>query len=429
MVVSDYAKEYGHLQGKRLLLLGGMRMACDVVKRAQAMGVYVVVADMTKDSPAKKIADKAIYEDVCNVDNIVRICREEKIDGITTGFVDILLQPCHDACERLGLPYYANDLLIRMSTDKNAYKENCSKYGIPVPCDYENIDTTSDECLQNIEYPVFIKPADNSGSRGAYVCYSASEFKENYPKALAFSPTGRVVVEQFLTGQDIILDYLIKDGEAHLLSIFDRKVCEGRRIAINHANLLLAPSESTDLFIKDIDPKIKKMCQELGFHDGLIFFQGYSNNGKITLFEMGCRLGGTFSHIDDYFLQISPMDALIHYALTGRMADYADYSNITPKFHGVGCVLNLLLDENTKEIYKVMGIEDVIQMAEVKNFIQFYGEGDTIPQSNATDKPFAILYLAADSRDELSKAIEKVYETIKVSDRDGCSLFMPVYHI
>ena len=105
MVVSDYVQEYGHLKGKRLLLLGGMRMACDIVKRAQAMGVYVVVADMTKDSPAKKIADKAIYADVCNVDNIVQICKDERIDGITTGFVDILLQPCHDACERLGLPY------------------------------------------------------------------------------------------------------------------------------------------------------------------------------------------------------------------------------------------------------------------------------------------------------------------------------------
>ena len=429
MVVSDYVQEYGHLKGKRLLLLGGMRMACDIVKRAQAMGVYVVVADMTKDSPAKKIADKAIYADVCNVDNIVQICKDERIDGITTGFVDILLQPCHDACERLGLPYYANNLLIRMSTDKNAYKENCEKYGVPVPKDYEGIDVSSDECLENVEYPVFIKPADNSGSRGAYVCHSMSEFKENYPKALAFSPTGNVIIEQFLTGQDIILDYLIKDGEAHLLSIFDRKMCKGRRVAINHANLLLAPSESTDLFIQDVDPKIKKMCRELGFHDGLIFFQGYSNNEKITLFEMGCRLGGTFSHIDEYFLHVSPIDALIHYALTGKMADHADYSKITPKFDGVGCVLNLLLDESTKEISKVTGLEKILQMNEVKNFIQFYKEGDQIPQNNATDKPFAILYMAADSREQLKKATETVYETVKVSDRDGNSLLMPVYHI
>ncbi len=427
MVVSNYQEEYGHLQGKRLLLLGGMRMACDIVTRAQAMGVYVVVADMTKDSPAKKLADKAIDADVCNVDNIVRICQEEKIDGITTGFVDILLQPCHDACERLGLPYYANNLLIQMSTDKNAYKENCSRYGIPVPKDYENVDI-SPEGLKKVEFPVFIKPADNSGSRGAFVCRSAEEFLENYPKALSFSPTGRVIIEQYLTGQDIILDYLIKDGEAHMLSIFDRKMVPGRRVAINHANLLLAPSESTDLFLREIDGNIRKMCRELGFHDGLIFFQGYSNEGKITLFEMGCRLGGTFSHIDEYFLKVSPIDALIHYALTGKMADFADYSGITPKFSGAGCVLNLLLDESTAEITKVEGVAEVKGMKEVVNAIQFYEEGAKIPVTNATDKPFMILYMAADTMQQLRDAVEKVYATVKVSDGAGNSLLMPVYH-
>ena len=427
MVVSNYQEEYFHLKGKRLLILGGMRMACDIVTRAQAMGVYVVVADLTKDSPAKALADKAIDANVCDVDTIVRICQEEKIDGITTGFVDILLQPCHDACERLGLPYYANNLLIQMSTDKNAYKENCSKYGIPVPKDYENVDI-SPEGLKKVEFPVFIKPADNSGSRGAFVCRSAEEFQEYYPKALAFSPTGRVIIEQYLTGQDIILDYLIKDGEAHMLSIFDRKMVPGRRVAINHANLLLAPSESTDLFLKEIDGNIQKMCRELGFHDGLIFFQGYSDNGKITLFEMGCRLGGTFSHIDEYFLQVSPIDALIHYALTGKMADFADYSKITPKFNGTGCVLNLLLDESSTEISRVDGVEEVEAMKEVLNSIQFYQEGAKIPVTNATDKPFMILYMAADSMQQLREAIEKVYATIKVCDREGNSLLMPVYH-
>lgn len=429
MVVGNYTNEYGHLNGKRLLLLGGMRMACDIVRRAQSMGVYVVVADMTKDSPAKKIADKAIDEDVCNVDNIVRICKEEKIDGITTGFVDILLQPCHDACERLGLPYYANNLLIKMSTDKNAYKEYCSMFDIPVPKDYEGIDFDSPEEIDKICYPVFIKPADNSGSRGAFVCHSAAEFKENYPKALAFSPSKRVIVEQFLTGQDIILDYLIKDGEAHLLSMFDRKICAGRRIAINHANLLLAPSTSAGLFVEKIDANIKKMCRTLGFNDGLIFFQGYSNNGNITLFEMGCRLGGTFSNIDEYFLNVNPVDALIHYALTGKMADYADYSKITPFFDGAGCVLNLLLDEDAFELYKISGMDTIRDMKEVLNVIQFYQEGDKIPHSNATDKPFAILYIAADSSEGLRSVINTIYKTISVTDHTGKSLLSPVYNL
>lgn len=429
-VVLDYNREYGHLKGKKLLILGGVRMACDIVTRAKSMGVYTIVGDYLADSPAKAIADKAVMLNAVSAEEIIEFCRKEHVDGITTGFVDILLKPCHDACKALGLPYYAPELLIKMSTNKDIYKQECRKFGIPVPMDY-NINTGDD--LQKtacaIEYPVFIKPVDSSGSRGACVCHSAEEFMQNYPKALSFSPSKHVVVEEYLTGQDIILDYLLKDGEAHLLSIFDRKMCDDRAIAINHANLLLSPSESVDQFIKEVDPKIRNMCKELGFRDGLIFFQGYSNHGKITLFEMGCRLGGTFSNIDEAFLGVNPIDALIHYALTGKMADEADYSKITPKFDGCGAVLNILLKEDPKRLHIVRGTKFVRNLPEVVNYIEFLREGDVIPSNNATDRPLLIAYLACSSKERLKVILEQIYDTVDVRDENGESMLKKVYRI
>ena len=40
--------------GKKLLILGGIKLACDIVKSAKRMGAYVIVADYNEDSPAKK---------------------------------------------------------------------------------------------------------------------------------------------------------------------------------------------------------------------------------------------------------------------------------------------------------------------------------------------------------------------------------------
>lgn len=429
-VISDYEKEYGHLKGKKLLILGGVRMACDMVRRAQKMGVYTIVGDYLPDSPAKRIADKAVQLNAVNVEEIVAFCKKEQVDGITTGFVDILLQPCHDACQRLGLPYYAPDLLIEMSTNKDIYKRECRKFGVPVPMDYSiNIDEDLQKTAMGIEYPVFIKPVDSSGSRGACVCYSAEEFLENYPKAMSFSPSKHVVVEEYLTGQDIILDYLLKDGEAHLLSMFDRKMCNDRAIAVNHANLLLSPSESVDQFVQEVDPKIRRMCKELGFRDGLIFFQGYSNHGRITLFEMGCRLGGTFSNIDEAFLGVNPVDALIHYALTGKMADEADYSKITPKFNGCGAVLNILMKEESGQVYSIRGTDFVRNLPQVVNYIQFFEEGDTVSNNNATDKPLLIAYLACKSREELKRILEQIYDAVDVRNKNGESMLKKVYKI
>ena len=43
------------LKGKRLLILGGIKLAIEIVKAAHELGVYVIVTDYLKDSPAKKI--------------------------------------------------------------------------------------------------------------------------------------------------------------------------------------------------------------------------------------------------------------------------------------------------------------------------------------------------------------------------------------
>ena len=69
-------------EGKKLLVLGGIKYECDIVEHAQRMGAYTIVADYDTDTPAKKIADKAVLIDATDVDAIVDFCRKEKVDTI-----------------------------------------------------------------------------------------------------------------------------------------------------------------------------------------------------------------------------------------------------------------------------------------------------------------------------------------------------------
>ena len=48
-----------NLRGKKLLILGGVQLACSVIKLAQQNGIYTIVVDYNEDSPAKRIADKS----------------------------------------------------------------------------------------------------------------------------------------------------------------------------------------------------------------------------------------------------------------------------------------------------------------------------------------------------------------------------------
>lgn len=52
------------VEGKRLLILGGSRITCEIIKHAKRMGVVTAVTDWypLEKSPAKQIADEAYYE-------------------------------------------------------------------------------------------------------------------------------------------------------------------------------------------------------------------------------------------------------------------------------------------------------------------------------------------------------------------------------
>ena len=72
------------LKGKKLLLLAGANVHCKVVNAAKEMGVYTIVTDYLKDSPAKEIADESWMLDIKDINGIVGKCKEVGVDGVFT---------------------------------------------------------------------------------------------------------------------------------------------------------------------------------------------------------------------------------------------------------------------------------------------------------------------------------------------------------
>ena len=96
-----------NLIGKKLLVLGGTNMSCEIVQKAKELGLYVIVADYDENAPAKIIADKASMVSATDVDAVVNLIKEEGIDGILTGFIELLLPFYQQICEKAKLPCYA----------------------------------------------------------------------------------------------------------------------------------------------------------------------------------------------------------------------------------------------------------------------------------------------------------------------------------
>lgn len=416
---------YKEFKGKKLLVLGGLELECNIVKQAQSMGAYVVVADYLLDSPAKKIADESVLIDATDVDLLVKYCIKNSIDGVTTGFVDILLPICFEVCKQLNLPYYATELMIEMSTNKTIFKEKCIEHNVPVPRTFVVGDKIDESIYDKMNYPVFVKPLDASGSRGADICNNLNELEVQFEIAKSFSKTNSAIVEEYLEGREFLLDYIGVDGEFKLLSMFDRYMGDDRESARNYANVSLCPSKAIDEYYSSINKKVINMFKSLGFKDGLIFLQGHFDGENITFYEMGCRLGGSFFALEQECLGINPLEMTVRYALTGKMInDIHVIDDKSAKFSKVAMVSNYLLKGNDEIIYKFDGLEEVKNMYGYVGISRLNKIGYHYFKDTIVDKPAVSFSFVFNSLQEARDSLDKMNKLIVVENKDGDSLLM-----
>lgn len=383
------------------------------------------MADYYENSPAKARADEAVLIDATDVDALVDYCKRNSIDGVTTGFVDILMPVCFEVCKRLGLPYYATEKMISMSTNKIDFKKTCLEHGVPVPCTHYLGSDISEALEAGFDYPVFVKPLDASGSRGAGVCRDEQELRIQFADAMSYSASGKAMVEDYVQGREFLLDYVGVDGEFRLLSMFDRHMCDDRGSAVNYSNASIAPSAAIDRYYGQVDGKVTKMFKDLGFTDGLIFLQGHVHGDEITFYEMGCRLGGSFYYLEDACIGLNPVDMVVRYALSGKMLDSIEA--VPPRaarFERRALVCNYLLKGEGETIARIDGAEEVRALDSFVGMVQQRGVGCRFGADRTVDKPAACIYLASDSLDGLLSDFSRVNELFRVSNEEGKSLLM-----
>ncbi len=415
-------------EGKKLLLLGGIKTACSIVEKAKEMGAYVAVLDYYEDSPAKQIADEAVLMDATDVKAIVQWCRENKIDGVTTGFVDILMPVCYEVCKELGLPYYATPKMLSMSTNKIDFKETCRQFDVPVPQTYVIGSEIPEKVFGTIQYPVFVKPLDASGSRGAGACSNRAELEAQFAEARSFSPSDQAIVEDCITGTEFLLDYVGVNGEFRLLSMFDRYMSDDRGSAINYSNISLCPAKNIDQYYAEANPKVLKMFKELGFTDGLIFLQGHTDGKKITFYEMGCRLGGSFFELEQAVLNLNPVEMTVRYALTGKMLDSIEQiSTRSADFPKCAMVANYLLTGDDETVAKVEGIDKVKALDSYVALIQQRDVGCHFKKDRTVDKPILSFFMAADSLEAMRSDLSYMNDVIRVTNAEGKNLLSEKY--
>lgn len=218
------------------------------------------------------------------IDNIFDICRKENITGVLS-LIDpelSLIAKHEEDFQKLGVTVIESsyELCERTLNKWEMYcwmKEHgyaCAKSYITLESFYEDLDKGE------VSFPVFVKPMKGSAS----LHISKAEDKETVE--LLFSHGEQMMIQEFMTGQEIGADVYIDLISNEIVSIFTKK------------KLVMRAGE-TDKAISFRDEKlfmeIEKFVQENGFR-GQIDIDIFERDGVYYFSEVNPRFGGGYPH-------------------------------------------------------------------------------------------------------------------------------------
>ena len=408
------------LKGKRLLILGGSAYMVDPVLKAKEMGLYTIVTDWheLEKSPAKQIADEYWNISLMAYDQLVPKIKEEKIDGILTGFTDAFLLAYQHLCELTGLPCYATKEVLETTMDKAKFKQLCRDNGVPVIPEYDLASFVPSTITEKNK--IMIKPVDNSGSNGVILCERQEDFKQCLDYSLSFSAKKQVVIEKYMEWDSISISYTFQDGNISLSTTDDRYVHKSPNGSAVTC-LSLYPSKYSDVYIEKMDSKVREMFKKAGIKNGVVAVQFFTDGNEFYAMEMGHRLTGgqhyTFTQMEN---GVSVLDCLIHFAVTGQMADFSIAEIDNAKFKHTYCHLYILGKQG--KIARMEGLDYLKSIPEVFHLSQEKKEGDEIGPDGTSAQKVIGIHLKMKDRNDLDRIMQDIQREFHFYDEDGNDL-------
>ena len=426
--MNDINEMKNKYSGKSLLFLDGSKLGVLAIEKAKSWGIRTIVANRypKKSDAGKLVCDFPVDIDFSDLDAMEALIKAEKIDGVMAGWTDSHLTKYAAICERAGLPAYGTKEQFELFTQKSLYKKLLEKYDIPVVEGYELTECFDSETIKNIRFPVLVKPSDGSGSRGIKVCNNIDELKEGYEFAKNFSETGDVIVERYLTGNEVVAFWYIQNGEANLTAVGNwhkKQYYDGvNAMGIGYT----FPSDYISIYERDSVPKVKKMLADVGIKNGAMFFQFFMDDGIPKVYDIGFRLTGTLeSKIVDAINGFDPMEKMIEFALSGNMGeDITD--KIDPHFgNEYGWNVSFLIKPG--KIAKIEGIEMIKSLPEVIDAVPNHYIGDVIEENQKGNLTQIVLRVLGHSNSlgQINKDMNKVYNCLIVESETGEEMLLP----
>lgn len=359
---------------KKLLVLAAGILQVPVIKKAKEMGIYVIAADGDPNAVGLKYADKAIVVNITSEEDVLKVAREELIDGVIHPCSEVSMNVMGRLNDELGLSGITREQAIR-ATNKHLMREAFEKGNAPSPKSILT-DSAEDawEHLQNdFSTDGILKPSRNSGSRGIVKVVrdmNKADFINAYNIALNESRDKSVLIEQFIEGPEFSIEIIVWNGKVNVLTVTDKKTTGAPHfVELGHNQ----PSCFSAADVETLKSAAVAGVKALGVNNCACHAEAKLMDGKAYLMEIGARLGGDFISTELTHLStgIDMVAAAINVALGVE-------PNLNPKEEPKGVCIRYFCPTPGK----LVSISNTEILADPRVYLWeiYHKEGDEIPE-------------------------------------------------
>lgn len=280
---------------KKIMVLAAGLLQIDVIEKAKSMGYYVLAVDGNPKAPGFNVADKAICADIVNEETMLKIARDEHVDGVIHPCSEVSMAVMGRINDEFGLSGITREQAIR-ATNKHLMREAFEKGNAPSPKSIltVNAEDAWSRLQSEFDTDAILKPSRNSGSRGiAKVSRNMDkgDFIRAYDEALSESRDHSVLIEQFIEGPEFSIEMIVWNGKVNVLTVTDKKTTGAPHfVELGHNQ----PSCFSDTDVETLKAAAVAGVRALGVNNCACHAEAKLMNGKAYLMEVGARLGGDF---------------------------------------------------------------------------------------------------------------------------------------
>ena len=273
---------------KKILLQGASRGNLGFVKTAKQHGIFIIMTGLGGDFPCNPYADKFCKADISDPEAVLKVAKEERVDGAIICCSDTGLQAVGRCNDQLGLAGITEEAATT-SANKLLMKEKLLTAGVRTAIFLKvSEETELGKVEKEIGYPMIVKATDLQGSRGINIVKSPDRLHEAFRDTMSLTKKDYCIIEQYIEGKEYGAQAFVYKGEVlFVLPHGDETIMCKTAVPIGH----YMPYEISDALYEDTVAQVTNAIKALGINNCAVNVDLLEKDGKAYIIELTGRVG------------------------------------------------------------------------------------------------------------------------------------------